>query len=222
MHHFLICTVIYALISTISAATTQDIAICGLIAGLKNINSIGFAGWTCTGGVAINLCSYMWTGVSCNLHAQVKSIDLSGYALTGTISPALGNLPALTSLKLNQNQLSGPIPANLKTLTALKTLELQSNSLTGTIPASLCSIPQLSTLEVCDTTGISASGCQNITGCAPICLYSTVVIADYGLIPECTVQPTFRPTTRPTSTPSARPSLLPSAAPTTGILTLNQ
>lgn len=178
------------------------------------MQSIGFAGWKCTNGTANNLCVDMWTGVACSVQGQVLSIDLSNYGLIGTISGSLGNLTSMKSLKLNNNSLTGSIPSGLSLDTNLVTLELQSNSLIGTIPSSLCALTQLSTFELCNGNGNNV-GCPNLSGCAPTCLYSSVVISYYGLISECSVSPTAVPTSINTVLPSVSPvSSLPSNSPT--------
>lgn len=211
------------LLRGIRSASIQDDAICGFIAGVSNIQSIGFAGWKCTNGTANNLCVDMWTGLACSVQGDVLSIDLSGYGLTGTISGSLGNLTSMKVLKLNNNTLAGSIPSGLSLATNLNTLELQSNSLTGSIPSSFCSLTKMSTFEICNGNGDSA-GCPNLIGCAPICLYSSVIILDYGLISECSVPPTTIPSLSPTLQPSsspitgrptATPTIVPTAVPST-------
>ena len=52
--------------------------------------------------------------------------------LSGTITPELSNLTALTNLYLSWNQLSGTIPSELGNLTALTNLYLGWNQLSGT------------------------------------------------------------------------------------------
>jgi hypothetical protein len=231
--------VLFVIISllTNAIASMQDYAICNFISGVTNMQDIGFVGWTCdSNGIAIGLCTNMWTGVACTLQGAVKSIDLSHYDLTGTVSESLGNLTSITSLKLNNNLFMGTIPASLSLATTLKTLELQSNQFSGSIPSSFCSLTHMSTFEVCDNSGISDSGCTSLSGCSPICLASSVVISYYGVISQCTVPPsavpTGSPTRKPTRTPTSyaptyvpttadptfAPTLWPTATPTTGEL----
>ena len=200
------------LLRGIHSSSIQDDAICGFIAGVSNIQSIGFAGWTCTNGVANNLCVDMWTGLACSIQGNVLSIDLSNYGLTGTISGSLGNLTSMKVLKLSNNSLAGTIPSGLSLATNLVTLELQSNSLTGSIPPSFCSLTKMSTFDVCNDNS-NNTGCPNLSGCAPICLYSSVIVSNYGLISECTVPPTAAPlTSRPTVVPTFIPTAVPSTS----------
>ncbi|XP_037469840.1 probable LRR receptor-like serine/threonine-protein kinase At3g47570 [Triticum dicoccoides] len=111
-----------------------------------------------------------WAGVNC-MHGHVTALRMMSFGLTGTISPALGNLTYLERLDLNRNALSGGIPASLGQLrhlnylglcdnggvsgeipdslcncTSLATAYLNNNTLTGTIPAWLGTLPNLTTL----------------------------------------------------------------------------
>lgn len=111
-----------------------------------------------------------WPRVTCT-HGHVTSLDVSYLGLTGTISPAVGNLTYLETLNLNRNALSGSIPASLGRLkrlnylglcdnggvsgeipdslrncTNLAVAYLNNNSLAGAIPDWLGTLPSLSTL----------------------------------------------------------------------------
>ncbi|KAH9530858.1 hypothetical protein CY35_19G005900 [Sphagnum magellanicum] len=88
-----------------------------------------------------------WTGDPCvpvphpwvtcspdiNSVRSITAVNLSGYNLTGPISPSFGNLLNLTSLALDYNDLNGSLPL-LNRLTNLHYLFLQNNTLSGTIP----------------------------------------------------------------------------------------
>ncbi|PSC75196.1 Helicase sen1 [Micractinium conductrix] len=63
--------------------------------------------------------------------------------LTGTISPALGNLTALRVLNLNANHLYGSLPRALRRLRSLEQLLLSGNRLTGRLPPYLGSFAEL-------------------------------------------------------------------------------
>ncbi|CAK9212196.1 unnamed protein product [Sphagnum troendelagicum] len=100
-----------------------------------------------------------WTGDPCvpvphpwvtcstdsNFVPSITAVNLSGYNLTGPISPSFGNLLNLTSLALDYNDLNGSLPL-LKRLTNLQYLFLQNNSLSGMIPNWLADLPSLSEL----------------------------------------------------------------------------
>ncbi|KAH9530800.1 hypothetical protein CY35_19G003100 [Sphagnum magellanicum] len=100
-----------------------------------------------------------WTGDPCvpvphpwvtcspdiNSVLSITAVNLSGYNLTGPISPSFGNLLSLTSLALDYNDLYGSLPL-LNRLTNLQYLFLQNNSLSGTIPYWLANLQFLSKL----------------------------------------------------------------------------
>ncbi|KAH9541895.1 hypothetical protein CY35_14G088600 [Sphagnum magellanicum] len=78
---------------------------------------------------------------------SIIAVNLSGYNLTGPISPSFGKLRSLTSLVLENNKLNGLIPDFLQ-FPNLTTLNLGSNQLNGSIPPSIWDIPQLNVLDL--------------------------------------------------------------------------
>ncbi|CAM0879530.1 unnamed protein product [Alopecurus aequalis] len=82
-----------------------------------------------------------WEGVTCNHQrpARVVELSLDGRALTGALSPALGNLTFLRMLNLSFNWLHGEIPASLGRLRRLHRLDLNDNSFSGWLPVNLSS-----------------------------------------------------------------------------------
>ena len=82
--------------------------------------------------------------------SRVIKLDTSGegLTLTGTIPAELGNLPALTNLRLSNNELTGAIPADLGNLANLQSLSLWNNELTGAIPAELGNLTNLTFLRL--------------------------------------------------------------------------
>ncbi|CAN6173501.1 unnamed protein product [Urochloa humidicola] len=83
-----------------------------------------------------------WLGVSCTV-GRVTSLNVSGLGLTGTLSPAIGNLSHLNVLNLTNNGISGSIPASLGQLRRLMYLSLGENAFTGVIPAALGNLTAL-------------------------------------------------------------------------------
>ena len=96
----------------------------------------------------------LWHGVTVS-GGRVVSLDLAANNLTGSIPPALGDLPELKDLDLSGNRLAGSIPYALGSLPELKDLDLSGNRLTGSIPPAL---GDLSKLEGLDLSGNRLAG----------------------------------------------------------------
>ncbi|RXH94210.1 hypothetical protein DVH24_023894 [Malus domestica] len=79
-----------------------------------------------------------WIGVSCSKRRQrVTALDLSYMDLHGMISPHVGNLSFLVSLRLQNNSLYGFVPHEIGRLHRLRILALQDNQLQGSVPPTL-------------------------------------------------------------------------------------
>ncbi|CAK9864699.1 unnamed protein product [Sphagnum jensenii] len=65
--------------------------------------------------------------------SSIIAVNLSGYGLTGPISPSFGKLRSLTSLNLRSNQLSGSIPPSIWDIPGLNALDLSNNNLSGNL-----------------------------------------------------------------------------------------
>ncbi|CAK9262228.1 unnamed protein product [Sphagnum jensenii] len=79
--------------------------------------------------------------------SSIIAVNLSGYGLTGPISPSFGKLRSLTSLALDNNELNGLLP-NFSQFPNLNTLNLSSNRFSGPIPPSIWDIPKLNVLDL--------------------------------------------------------------------------
>ncbi|CAM6057702.1 unnamed protein product [Sphagnum tenellum] len=79
--------------------------------------------------------------------SSIIAVNLSGYGLTGPISPSFGKLRSLTSLVLENNELNGLLP-DFSQFPNLTTLNLRSNQLSGSIPPSIWDIPRLNVLDL--------------------------------------------------------------------------
>ncbi|XP_070680926.1 probable LRR receptor-like serine/threonine-protein kinase At3g47570 [Malus domestica] len=79
-----------------------------------------------------------WIGVSCSKRRQrVTALDLSYMDLHGMISPHVGNLSFLVSLRLQNNSLHGFLPHEIGRLHRLRILALQDNQLQGSVSPTL-------------------------------------------------------------------------------------
>ncbi|KAK4257925.1 hypothetical protein QN277_007449 [Acacia crassicarpa] len=92
---------------------------------------------------------YSWTGVTCSdgKNIRVVNLNLTSMNLSGSLSPNVANLTALTNIWLGNNNLSGQIP-DLSSLRMLETLHLEDNQFSGNIPSSLGNISTLKELFV--------------------------------------------------------------------------
>lgn len=68
---------------------------------------------------------------------KLKTINLGGCNLTGSLIPELGELHELTELSLWGCGLSGSVPAELGNLINLRKIDLSGNKLSGVIPAEI-------------------------------------------------------------------------------------
>ncbi|XP_058735781.1 putative receptor-like protein kinase At3g47110 [Vicia villosa] len=90
-----------------------------------------------------------WTGVLCDKHSRrVISLDLSGFGLSGNLSPYIGNISSLQSLQLQNNQLTGFIPNQITNLDSLRVLNMNSNRLEGMLPLNLTCLNKLEILDL--------------------------------------------------------------------------
>ncbi|XP_059632534.1 leucine-rich repeat receptor-like serine/threonine-protein kinase At2g14510 [Cornus florida] len=87
---------------------------------------------------------YSWTGVTCSEGPRIRviSLNLTSMGISGSLSPSIANLTALTDIWLGNNSLSGSIP-DLSPLKRLKILHMEDNQLTGEIPPLLGNIDSL-------------------------------------------------------------------------------
>ncbi|ESR41520.1 hypothetical protein CICLE_v10013815mg, partial [Citrus x clementina] len=88
-----------------------------------------------------------WEGITCGRrHRRVTALDLRSKALSGLLSPRIGNLSFLKEINLMNNTIQGEIPLEFGRLHRLETLLLSYNSLVGKIPANLSYCSRLTVL----------------------------------------------------------------------------
>ncbi|KAK9054804.1 hypothetical protein SSX86_025883 [Deinandra increscens subsp. villosa] len=83
--------------------------------------------------------------------SELQTLDLSyNKGLTGSLTPAIGNLKKLSSLILVGCGFNGPLPDTLGSLPQLSYLALNSNGFTGPIPASMGNLSKLYWFDIAD------------------------------------------------------------------------
>ncbi|KAL3641394.1 hypothetical protein CASFOL_016362 [Castilleja foliolosa] len=109
-----------------------------------------------------------WIGVSCGTkHQRVISLDISDFALSGTLSPHLGNLTFLRSLNISSNNFTGPIPSELSRLYRLKEIDMGFNKLSGKMPSWIGALPRLEQLRLRNNT-FSGTIPEEIANCSSL------------------------------------------------------
>lgn len=87
---------------------------------------------------------YSWSGITCSEGPRIRviSLNLTSMGLSGSLSPSIVNMTALTAIWLGNNSLTGPVP-DLSSLKMLQILHLEDNQFSGEIPSSLGDIKSL-------------------------------------------------------------------------------
>lgn len=166
---------------------------------------------------------YSWTGITCSQGSRIRVtvLNLTSAGLSGSLSPSIANLTALSHIWLGNNNISGSIP-DLKSLKLLSSLHLEGNRLSGTIPKSLANLKYLSQLYLQhnDLSGTVPEGILNNPG-LELWLYPGNALLK--TLPASTRSPTpssersiplgSERETQPTSAASPAPSPSPSLSP---------
>jgi hypothetical protein len=96
-------------------------------------------------------------------------VDLYDMSLTGTLSTRVGELQALTSLRIRNNRLTGTIPTELAFLPKLGQLWLHGNEFEGSVPLAICKNVGANFLQVlnadCGPDDNPANECMCCTSC---------------------------------------------------------
>ncbi|XP_076934081.1 protein NSP-INTERACTING KINASE 3-like isoform X2 [Bidens hawaiensis] len=95
---------------------------------------------------SVDPCS--WKMVTCTNDGSVCALGMPGQNISGTLSPAIGNLTNLQSITLQNNAFSGPIPGTIGKLWNLQTLDLSGNKFSGELPSSLGALKNLNLLRL--------------------------------------------------------------------------
>lgn len=157
--HFL--SFLLLLISAAAAATTalthpSDVQALKAFKAAINPNSI--PSWSCLASwdfsaadpCALPRRTHFLCGVTCDSSGtRVTAITLDSIGYSGTLSPLVSRLSALTALSLPDNSFHGPIPFDsLSSLPSLQTLSLPGNSFSGGLPPSITGLKSLQDLDL--------------------------------------------------------------------------
>ncbi|KHN48111.1 LRR receptor-like serine/threonine-protein kinase EFR [Glycine soja] len=128
--------------ATLSITTDRE-ALISFKSQLSNENLSPLSSWN------HNSSPCNWTGVLCDrLGQRVTGLDLSGFGLSGHLSPYVGNLSSLQSLQLQNNQFRGVIPDQIGNLLSLKVLNMSYNMLEGKLPSNITHLNELQVLDL--------------------------------------------------------------------------
>ncbi|KAL3641342.1 hypothetical protein CASFOL_016310 [Castilleja foliolosa] len=103
---------------------------------------------TITLGRALTVCWPTTGPATLPFVTGLAALNISGFALSGTLPPHLGNLTFLRYLYIRSNNFTGPIPYELSRLNRLKEIDMGFNSFTGNIPSWFGALSQLEILRL--------------------------------------------------------------------------
>lgn len=112
------------------------------------------------------------TGIGCDVHDRVTSINLKGRGLEGHIPKEIGSLTNLEAFDVSDNLLMGYVPSDIR-WTSITSLDISGNRIRGLIPPLLCMIDGLN--------GNGQDGafyCDHIA--CPSGTYNSIGRLDYG------------------------------------------
>ncbi|GAA3591156.1 hypothetical protein Q4Q39_15825 [Flavivirga amylovorans] len=119
---------------TLSVEQTCTVAATERQALIDLYNTLGGANWTNTLGGnqpwLVNDANALvcdWYGIVVE-NNEVVEINLAANALTGTLPDVFANLPALRTLKINNNSLQGNVPASIAAIVGLEGFAIENNS----------------------------------------------------------------------------------------------
>ncbi|XP_035836395.1 protein NSP-INTERACTING KINASE 3 isoform X4 [Helianthus annuus] len=125
-----------------SGVNYEVVALMAIKQGVKDPHNV-LDNWDLS---SVDPCS--WKMVTCTSDGSVSALGMPGQNISGTLSPAIGNLSNLQSITLQNNEFSGPIPVKIGKLWNLQTLDLSGNKFSGELPSSLGNLKNLNLLRL--------------------------------------------------------------------------
>ncbi|KAI3798948.1 hypothetical protein L1987_34235 [Smallanthus sonchifolius] len=127
-----------------------------------------------------------WSGVTCDFKRHVIALDISGFNLTGTLSPDIGSLRNLVNLTVAVNNFAGPIPPEISLISGLRQLNLSNNVFSETFPPELTTLKFLQVFDLYNNnmTGDLPAGVSEMSNLLHLHLggnyFSGVIPVEYG------------------------------------------
>ncbi|KAG2614852.1 leucine-rich repeat receptor-like protein kinase PXC1 [Panicum virgatum] len=129
-------------------------------------------------------CAGRWTGVGCSADGRrVTSLALPSLDLRGPLDP-LSHLAELRTLDLRGNRLNGTLDALLRGVPNLVLLYLSRNDISGAIPDAVARLPRLARVDLADNSlsgPIPAAALGKLTGLLTLKLQDNLLT---GLLPD--------------------------------------
>ncbi|KAJ0241222.1 Malectin domain-containing protein [Hirschfeldia incana] len=113
----------------------------------------------------------------------LTNLNLAQNFLTGSLSPAIGNLTRMEWVTFGINALSGPIPKEIGLLRNLKSLAVGSNNFSGSIPAEIGSCTKLQQIYI-DSSGLSGEIPQSFANLVELQVVWMMDLEVTGRIPD--------------------------------------
>jgi hypothetical protein len=142
----------------------------------------------------------MWAGIFCDEFDQLRSLDLAGQQITGTLPIELTYFPFLQGIALMWNNFHGSIPQGYGEIKHLLNLEIHYNQLTGTLPNdwSKAQNVQLFNIAANEITGTLPSDIKNLSNLKGIFFYENFLTGTFptefaamSLLSKCSFFPSL-------------------------------
>ena len=145
-------------------------------------------------------CAGRWTGVGCSADGRrVTSLALPSLDLRGPLDP-LSHLAELRTLDLRGNRLNGTLDALLRGVPNLVLLYLSRNDISGAIPDAVARLPRLVRVDLADNSlsgPIPAAALGKLTGLLTLKLQDNLLTGVSFLLTTCNSGPTVSSMTCP-------------------------
>ncbi|CAN6483222.1 unnamed protein product [Victoria cruziana] len=126
----------------------------------------------------------MWSGVHCR-DDKVHILNLSEFALGGSLAPEIGKLSNMRALVLYNNNFQGIIPKEIGELRRLEFLDLRHNKLSGQIPTEIRNMTSLKNLLLCNNSFEDGLTPELVKLCIHLEPQHKTLASDFGPQADC-------------------------------------